>query len=154
MTAMRCRRVQLTGTIEIGLPPADAFMLFTPSGERAWAEGWDPTFPSPSPDECAPGTVFQTDHAGRQAIWMVVHAEPGRVIGYSMTTPGDRAGQVTVRCLSSAAGTTATVCYDMTALTPAANAELDRFAASFARFLGHWERSIAHALDRRHRRQG
>ncbi len=150
MTTMRSRRVQLTGTIEIDLPPEDAFTLFTPSGERVWAEAWDPEFPSPPPDETAPGTVFQTDHAGRPVIWTVVRREPGAAIGYSMTRPGDRAGLVTVSCRPSAAGTTATVSYDMTALAPPANAELDRFAASFTRFLRHWELSISHALDSRH----
>lgn len=148
--AMPCRRVQLTGTVEIALPPQEAFILFTPSGERAWAQGWDPKFPSPSPDETDPGTVFQTDHGGGPAIWTVVHSEPGSAIGYSMTAPGDRSGLVSVSCRPSAAGTTATVSYDMTALTPEANVELDRFASNFPHFLGHWEWSISHAPQRSH----
>jgi hypothetical protein len=39
------KRVRLTGTIGVPLPPTEAFALFTPTGERAWAEGWDPRFP-------------------------------------------------------------------------------------------------------------
>jgi hypothetical protein len=44
-----CSRVRLTGQIDVALPPPRAFTLFTPSGERAWAEGWDPGFPPRRP---------------------------------------------------------------------------------------------------------
>ena len=35
-----CTRARLTGQIDVALPPPQAFTLFTPSGERAWAESW------------------------------------------------------------------------------------------------------------------
>jgi hypothetical protein len=35
---------RLTGRISVGLPPAEAFLLFTPRGEQAWAHGWHPRF--------------------------------------------------------------------------------------------------------------
>ena len=61
-----CTRVSLTGRIEVNLPPDQAFLLFTPSGERTWAHGWDPSFPSPSPDETGLGSVFRTAHGDRE----------------------------------------------------------------------------------------
>jgi Polyketide cyclase / dehydrase and lipid transport len=141
-----CVRAQLTGSVEVNLPPAAAFGLFTPTGERAWAHGWDPTFQGPASDETSPGTVFQTSHGGRRTIWTVTASEPGRAIAYSATTPGERAGLVTVTCQPSPAGTTATVSYDLTALTPEANAALASFADGYPQFLAHWEQSIAHAI--------
>jgi hypothetical protein len=40
MTQPPTRRARLSGTVEIALPPGQAFALFTPTGERAWAPGW------------------------------------------------------------------------------------------------------------------
>ena len=36
MSTVVCRRVRLTGTVEVALPPEQAFVMFTPSGERTW----------------------------------------------------------------------------------------------------------------------
>jgi hypothetical protein len=141
-----CKRVRLTGTIRVPLPPKDALTLFTPTGERAWAQGWEPRFPSPATDDTEPGTVFQTDHAGRQSTWTVIRRDGG-TIAYATTTPGDRAGVVTVTCEPREDQTTiATVSYDLTALVPEANADLDRFAANYPHFLDRWQRAIAQAI--------
>lgn len=129
----------------MALPPPEAFALFTPSGERRWARGWEPQFPCPGAPETQPGTVFITNHEGSASIWAVVRCETGRTIEYSTVTPGEHAGLVTVSCGPSSGGAEATVSYDLTALSPDANGRLDHFTASFASFLGHWERAIAAA---------
>jgi hypothetical protein len=142
-----CKRVRLTGTIRLPLPPKDAITLFTPTGERAWAPGWDPQFPSPTTDDTEPGTVFQTDHAGRRSTWTVTRRDPATTIAYVTTTPGDRAGLVTVACKPGEDNTTtATVSYDLTTLAPAANADLDRFAAHYPHLLDRWQQAIAQAI--------
>jgi hypothetical protein len=142
-----CKRVRLTGTIRLPLPPKDAITLFTPTGERAWAPGWDPQFPSPTTDDTEPGTVFQTDHAGRRSTWTVTRRDPATTIAYVTTTPGDRAGLVTVACKPGEDNTTtATVSYDLTTLAPEANADLDRFAAHYPSFLDQWQQAIAQAI--------
>jgi hypothetical protein len=142
-----CTRVRLTGTIRVQLPPKHAIALFTPTGERAWAPGWDPRFPSPVTDDTEPGTVFQTDHAGRHSTWTVTRHDPGTTIQYATTTPGDRAGLVTVACTPGEDDTTiATISYDLTTLAPEANAELDRFAAHYPSFLDQWQQAIAQAI--------
>ena len=124
MRTVRCSRVRLIGTFEIALPPKEGFTMFTPSGERIWAQGWDPTFPSPVADETEPGSVFQTVHGGRESIWTVVHCEPGHSIMYAVAVPEERCGLVTVTCEASATGTKATVSYDLTALSSKASDEL------------------------------
>lgn len=144
MTA--CARRRLTGRIDVGLPPARAFALFTPDGERAWAHGWDPEFPAAPGRDGEPGVVFVTRHGGRATTWTVTASEPPRAIAYAQSSPGYRAGLVTIGCRQAAAGTRVTVGYDLTALTPEANADLDRFAAGYPAFLAGWERAIAAAI--------
>jgi hypothetical protein len=141
-----CTRVRLSGGIDVSLPPAQAFTLFTPTGERAWAHGWDPEFPGPAADDTEPGVVFRTRHGGRLTTWTVIASEPPDTIRYAQVTADYRAGVVAVRCQPSAAGTRVTVGYDLTALTPEAGPDLDRFAAGYPEFLAGWERAIASAL--------
>ncbi|MGO9581400.1 MAG: hypothetical protein ACLP36_01185, partial [Acidimicrobiales bacterium] len=43
-------------------------------------------------------------------------------------------------------GTKATVIYDLTSLSPDADAELELFAANYPSFLGHWQHAIARAM--------
>jgi hypothetical protein len=135
----------LSGTFEVALPPRQAFALFTPNGERAWAHDWHPEFPNGRTDDTKPGLVFETDHAGRRSIWTIVRCEPGTVIAYSTATPGHRAGTVTVTFMPSTGGTEVTVTYGLTTLRPEANGELSQFEAHFSDFLGEWEQSIARA---------
>ena len=139
-------RVRLTGTIEVSLPPGRAFHLFTPSGERAWAEGWDPQFPTAGTDETEPGTVFTTDHGGQSTIWTVVHREAGTAIAYSRATPGDRAGLVTVALQPSAGGSIVTIGYDLTALVSEADHALQEFTHHYPAFLAEWRDAIAALL--------
>jgi hypothetical protein len=89
-------QVRLTGRLRVALPPREAFRLFTPRGERDWAEGWEPRFPVPAPDDTVPGTVFETGAHGATTTWLVLAREPGRHISYARVTPGDRAGTVAV----------------------------------------------------------
>lgn len=142
-----CERVSLTGTVAISLPPEEAFVLFTPSGERRWAHGWCPKFPHPGPDETEFGTVFLTDHGGHESTWAVIRSEFGKTIGYCVLIPEVRCGVITITCARSPHGTVATVNYDLTALHAGANAELNEFASNYAHFLEQWEHSIAETVD-------
>ena len=139
-------RVRLTGVVPVALPPEEAFLLFTPSGERAWAEGWDPKFPTPADDETEPGTVFEVEHGGRRSTWVVAACVPAKSITYARVAVADRAGLVTVDCEASADGTTqATVTYDLTALSDEAQVAVHEFASNYTQFLEHWRIAIAEA---------
>ncbi len=130
----------------MALPPPAAFLLFTPTGERAWADGWDPQFPVAVADETEPGIVFTTAHGGRQTTWVVVRREAGVAITYSRLTPGDRAGLVSVALEPLPTGSTATVVYDLTTLASERNSEVQSFADHFDGFLAGWQDAIARAL--------
>jgi len=141
------RRRRLTGTVRVALPPAEAFRLFTPYGERDWAEGWEPRFPEQVTDDTAPGTVFQTLAHGVTTTWVVLHREPGRSVSYARVREGVHAGTVGVALApSESGGSDVTVTYDLTPLTAEAEAELAAFAAGYPAFMRSWEDAIADHL--------
>ena len=137
------RRITCRGSVRVPLPPDRALPLFTPRGERRWAEGWEPRFPAGDTDDSAPGTVFVTD----EAIWMVA-GRTERSMRYARALPGVWAGTVEVRCEAAGSETLAGVTYDLTVLDDAQRPRLRAFADGYDAFLGEWEREIAAALRR------
>lgn len=136
-------RILCRGTVRVPLPLDQALPLFTPRGERRWAEGWEPRFPADDADDSAPGTVFVTD----DAIWTVAD-RTARSMRYTRALPGVWAGTVEVRCEPAGSETLADVTYDLTALDDAQRPRLREFAAGYDAFLAEWERDIAAALRR------
>ncbi|WP_049568267.1 hypothetical protein [Nonomuraea sp. SBT364] len=138
----------LSGLVAVPLPPAEALLLFTPRGEERWVRGWRPRFPMPSDDDCAPGTVFETDTHGERTTWIVVDRQEGRRVCYARVTPGSRAGTVTVTVTDDTrGGSTAEVVYDLTALSPQGARELRGFADGYADHLRSWQVAIAEHLS-------
>ena len=145
MTGRNHRRIRLRGIVAVQVPPEEAIELFTPSGERRWAHGWDPRFPAPAADETEPGTVFET--LGHDSLtWVLIGRESGRLIKYAVVAPGIRAGTIEVACADDGSGTTiATVTYDMTALSADGERWLAEFAAGYDGYLEHWRHAISAA---------
>lgn len=141
--------LRLTGRIRVGLPPAEAFRLFTPRGEQDWAPGWEPHFPAPASDDTEPGTVFETsphDQPGTHVpptVWVVTNRESGRRISYARMTPGDRAGTVTVELSAADGASDVEVTYQLTALSAAAEPGLREFADGYAAYLQSWQDAIS-----------
>ena len=141
------KRFRDTVTITVPLPADEAMPLFTARGERRWVEGWDPEFPAGEPDEEDEGTVWITTADDRPTYW-VVAARDADSVRYARTTPGFAAGTVEVRRRDSdARETRLDVAYDLTALTPEGDAELDDFAAGFQKQIGSWEGLIARLVS-------
>lgn len=143
-------RARCSGTVRVPPGIAAPLDLFTPEGERAWAAGWDPSYPAPAGDGSEPGTVFLTGHGPHLGTWIVASRDPGRSIRYSRVIAGQHAGTVTVTLDSSdpASGTQVTVSYDLTALSEPGAAHLAEFAANYPQFLASWEQAIAQELTR------
>lgn len=146
MTAT-CR---LTGRLTVPLPPDQAFRLFTPRGERGWVPGWDPYFPAAADDDTAPGTVFETHAHGKseseRTIWVVVDRVPGRRIAYARVAPHGAAGTVTVTLDDAGGHSEVTVTYALSALTEAADDDLDAFRDGYTAYLASWQDAIAAVL--------
>ncbi len=137
-------RARLSGSVRLPSGYEPAMFLFTPRGEKLWAEGWDPLFPAPADDDTEPGTVFETTHGPQRTTWVVCAREPGRSVRYARIAHGKNAGTVTVTLDDPGA---ATVDYDLTALSDEAAADLAEFAARYPQFLQHWEQAIAAAAS-------
>ncbi len=134
---------RLTGRIQVALPPAEAFRLFTPRGEQDWVQGWHPRFPAPALDDTEPGTVFETTAHGQHTIWLVIDRQPGKRISYARVTPGEQAGTVTVTISAAGRHSEVEVTYQMTALTESASSKLSQFAAGYPAYLRSWQDAIA-----------
>lgn len=147
MNAFKAERIVRTHHFELPMAFADAFELFTPEGERAWAPGWDPRYLHPADGRTTAGMVFTTGHGGEETLWTMTRHEPESGLAeYLRVTPGSRMGTVRVQCGEVPAGTRVTVTYSMTALTAEGNATLRALdSAAYERFIASWEASIRSA---------
>lgn len=146
--------VHSSGDFRLPASLEQVFPLFTPLGEKHWAQGWDPHIYYPVSGLPEIGSVFLTMHADEPAtIWVMTQYAPeiGQ-ISYARTTPQIVAGMVTVQCAAEAPSTTyVRVAYRMTALSEAGNAFLSFFAQSHGpRWISSWESAIRHYLSYGH----
>ena len=142
-------RRRLSDRIQVALPAEDAFQLFTPRGEREWAHGWNPTFPTPTADDSEPGTVFETDTHGHRGTWLVTDRVRGRRIAYAQVIPGERAGSITVTVQTTEEGSEVEIVYELTSLSDAGAHRLKHFADGYGDYLRSWEDAIAACLEKR-----
>lgn len=145
MSLFVAERAVRSHSFTVALPARQAFALFEPEGERAWAAGWNPRYLHPADGRAERGMVFTTDHGNESTIWTMVRHEPeAGVVEYVRTTPGSRTGTVLVQCAAlDAARTRVTVIYALTGLTPAGNATIrDLDEAKFRDFIDSWEAAI------------
>ena len=128
--------------ITVELPPEQTMGLFTPEGERRWAEGWDPQYPEADRRE-GPGAVFTTGHGGHQTTWIMVDQDPESV-RYARVTQAMTAGTVAVEVVGSDQHSTRVrVTYDLTALTSAGESWLEAFESDYDTAIGGWSTEIA-----------
>jgi hypothetical protein len=139
--------VRRTAEITVSVTPEQAIALFTPEGERRWADGWDPQYPEPRRRE-GPGAVFTTGHGGHQTTWIMVdHGAAG--VRYARVTEGMTAGTVAVDVVADLEhAAQVRVTYDLTALTPAGETWLEAFDAEYETAIADWGTEIAAALER------
>ena len=140
-------QVQLTGQLTVPLPPNEAFRLFTARGEQDWVSGWEPQFPEPTPDDSAPGTVFQTNGHGHTTTWLVTERIASQRIAYARLTPEISAGSVAVTLADAEDGCDVTVAYHLTALGPHGETQLREFAQGYDSFLQSWRDAIIESLQ-------
>jgi hypothetical protein len=143
---MAPRSIHCVSSFHLDLEPEVAVELFTPEGERAWVDGWDPHYPDPDDNPDAFGTVFLTHHHGEHATVWVVGPSDERARRYSRFEPGGKAGSIEVRCTPEEGGTTVEVEYRLTALSAVAEAELEAFERGFSHYIYGWCEAIQAAI--------
>jgi hypothetical protein len=149
-TAFVARHLERAGVVRVAAPLGEAFMFFTPEGERLWVPGWDPEFLHPTGGGQCEGAVFRTDAGGEEALWLIAVLEPEAGIAeYVRVVPGSRMGTVTVKAQSKGPFETAVhVVYRLTSLSPAGNDALAAFDGGFDDMMAEWASGIAAALRR------
>jgi hypothetical protein len=140
------RTITCSGAFELPIAADAAGELFTPEGERAWAEDWDPSYPEPGSSAVAPGTVFVTDRQGSEAVW-VITAVGEASISYARFDPRGVMGTIEVAWEGvSPERTRVQVVYRSTATDEAMRPELTHFAAQYDRYMEHWREAIEATL--------
>jgi hypothetical protein len=148
MSAFVGERAVRSHSFVLGLPKAEAFKLFEPEGERAWAQGWDPRYVFPADGRAEAGMVFTTSHGSEETIWHLNrHDSAGGVVEYIRLTPGSRIATVLVQCAQEGgAATRVTVIYSFTGLSPAGNEYVRAMdEAHYRAFIEGWGTAIAAA---------
>jgi hypothetical protein len=139
------KHIQRKHTIEIALPVAEAFELFTPLGEMRWIDDWRPAFIHPADGETMEGMVFRTGEGEEETLWSCVEFSPAEYrVRYARVTPASRFAHVTVNCLSIGSNSTrVAVNYALTALNESGEAKLEAMTeAAFAASIEGWKELI------------
>jgi hypothetical protein len=120
--------------------------LFTATGERAWAKGWDPQMLSGDVER---GSVFRTQAHGHETTWIVVdyRADQGRA-SYARIVRDLNMGIVDVSCAPAHGGSDVTVTYTLTPLSAEGAEGVASFLAPahFDAMIEEWRSSISAAL--------
>jgi hypothetical protein len=151
--AFTAERVTISQAITLAADPSRVFPLFTPLGEKAWAEGWEPHPLFPADGTAQTGAVFTTSHPPQgESIWTMTAYDPANLhLAYLRVTPGVQVAFIQVQCEDLHDGTTrATVTYTLTSLSAAGNAKLAQVAAHHRHDIASWEQAINVYLARGH----
>lgn len=127
----------------------EAFPLFTPEGEKRWADGWAPRYPDGSDGRPRAGLTFTTGEGDAVTLWMMTRHDPGAgLVEYARFTPGSRVATVRVECRPcEGARTRVQVSYSFTGLDDAGNDYIRKMDdAAFRDYVDSWESAIAATL--------
>lgn len=141
------KHIERSGTVRVAAPLRDAFLFFTPEGERRWVPGWSPEYLHPRDARQSAGAVFRTFAGGEETLWLIADFDPDAgVAEYVRITPGSRMGTVSIRAEAvTESSTLVHVTYRLTALAPDGNRVLEAFDAGFDAMMGEWASGVANA---------
>ncbi len=145
----KAEHVARSTSLKVALPAAQAFHLFTPEGEKKWAEGWAPRYLNSSNGAPHAGLVFVTSHGGHETVWTMTRHEPaGGIVEYVRSSPGAWHAIIRVALkASSKAAAVATVTYEYTGLSDEGNEYVRKMDdRRYAEFIGSWESAITKSL--------
>jgi hypothetical protein len=88
------------GSFELDTSADGALLFFTPEGERAWVNGWDPKPMCPPQAAVAfkANAVFRVDQDGERSLWTIVEADlQEHIAEYIYVVDGERLSRVLVQ---------------------------------------------------------
>ncbi len=149
------KRISKTAEILVNAGIEKSFPLFTPIGEKVWADGWDPEIIWLPEKLIAEHMVFKTEPSdlfkGRESeyVWTVSKYSPEEYfVEYTVFTP-ERLWNITVICKKAMEEKTAvSVTYSFTGLNEEGNSK-NRFhlEGMYSENLKDWERAINQYLE-------
>ena len=137
--------VERTGVVDMALPTAQAFPLFSAEGERRWVAGWDPCYLHPVESGAGEGVVFQTAKKGAgTATWVQTRHEPATgLASFVYVVPDHHAAMVDVGVSADGEGRSrASVTYRMTSLSSDGDDFVRAFGEAFEDDMVHWAEAI------------
>jgi hypothetical protein len=136
--------IRLNGSFQLDRTPDDAFPLFSPEGERAWAPGWDPALVFPRGVEWAEGQIFRAGGTLHDAVWIVARLDrDARRVTYYRVEERDLVARIDVACGASGGGTRVEVTYTFVALSPEGERAIDAMSHDdYAAKMRHWRELI------------
>lgn len=142
--------VTLQGRIRVSKRVEDAFVLFSPEGERLWVPGWDPEPLHPPHAAWEEGQIFRTREERGEAVWIVTRLDRVRhEVTYHRVEPGRYVARIEVRC--RAAGereTEVSTAYTFLGLSEDGNEEIARMSReAYDAKMARWERWIRAYVD-------
>ena len=72
MNEFNGKQISRINSIELNGPIDEVFHLFTPIGEKKWAEGWEPKIIYPQSQDTQTGMVFSTRHIDEHLTYWVI----------------------------------------------------------------------------------
>jgi len=138
----------------LGAGPKEVMPFLTPTGERAWAQDWNPTVLHPASGPEGEGTVFVTAGPAHPSTWWVCTefsapspGVPARIT-YVHFTPGRDVTSIHITLEAEGPNQTlARIRYTWTALSAEGNAFVThRTPEHFAADMQEWEAALNAAL--------
>ncbi len=143
-SAFDATTIARTGSFELEMSPEEALPLFTAPGEKLWIPIWDPVVLNG--DGYEKGSAFVTSHHGHTTYWLVMDYDTdARRALYARVTPDRDMGTVGVSIeANDAGGSTVNVAYQLTALSPTGNENLQESftEAKYAEMMEEWRSMI------------
>ncbi|HEX9982417.1 MAG TPA: hypothetical protein VGF69_04060 [Thermoanaerobaculia bacterium] len=133
------------GKFRVAQPIEQAFPLFSPRGEEAWAPGWKPEILYAPLSDWEEGMVFRTVRDGQETIWFVAKLDrEAHHVTYHRVDAGTAAVTVDVACEPAGAQTIVRVRYTFVALSDEGAAQIaSRNQGEFDQWMEEWEKAIA-----------
>ncbi len=145
------KQVSRTGNFVLPCSADDALPLFTPEGERAWIETWNPRPVFPKTIAFCRDTVFLEGLGAEEAVWTIVEADhQTHRAEYVRVAPASHAAHIVVKIDPIAEGQSCqvTVSYTVTVFGEDSDALLAAFSeAAYADKMRRWQRQIGEYLN-------
>ena len=148
--------ITLIGHINLAVPIASAFRLFSPLGEKMWVPGWDPELLFPPNVEWQEGQLFRTREESGEAIWIVSKLDlKESCVVYHRIEPGRYVARIKVHCdQETDRSTDVTIVYSFVGLSAIGNQEIAAMSqGEFDEKMKRWTGWLKTHLQERHKKE-